>query len=963
MKLRHVFLLSCCCLVPAIGNAPAADQPAGKAPEVRVARPVAQKVAEHEDFTGRVEASSRVDVRARVTGYLVQSLIKDGAEVKQGDVLFEIDARPYRAELDRAEAALSLALARLKLAEATQKRTAALFAKKAASQEEVDRADAQRVEAEASVRLAKAGVEVARLNLDYTQVRAPFAGQIGRRLVDPGNLVTADQTILGVLVSGGPMHVYFDVDERTLLRLRKQGAAKDTKAPVSIGLAGDKEFPHHGTVDFQDNRVNPDTGTLVLRAIVPNKEKLLTPGMFARVRLELGEPRAVLLVNPQLVGTENGERFVYVVNDRDVIEKRKVVLGQEHAGRRVITAGLKPEDRVVSERMVGLRPGMAVRPRLEEMPSPKAEPPPDGAGASAAPGMRGHPGTGMVVEAFYPGASAQVVSETVRAPIEQQVNGLEKLRFMRSRCTDDGRYALALFFERGGDPNTMQVLVQNRVALGLPVLPSGVQNNGITVLKGSSGVLLMVNLLAPDGKYDQVFLSNYASIHLKDDLSRVAGVGTVALVGQRDLGLRIGLDPERLAALGLNAGEVTQIIEKQKAARELDPEKFGDLVLRADPVARLKDVARVELGVAWRQGEALFDDKPVVTLVIYPLGEVDIGKVGAAVRERLKKLRTRLPQGLDLDVTFDFTANHHFPDRPTAPEYLLIDVSIPGDASLEGVSKSLSRCGAILRQVPGVQHVLALSENPFDCFGSGPCVLVLLTGAEQRKSSRQEIVQTFRSRLGELKEISVRVRDLSGASRFPRCGYPIDLALRGPDAGQVRQWAKKLAERLGQDPKLTDVWANRDAAPRLHQVVQIDRDAAASRGVSIEDVSQTLKMQAGLSFDNTFTRFGRSWRVDLQFETASGALDKDIRRLKVRNSRGQMIPLGAFITVRETEGPRTLDFLDSQPMVEITANLAAGTFDDPVRKLCETVANEVHKDLGLSGEYRLTWLQDLPARQ
>jgi multidrug efflux system membrane fusion protein len=883
-------------------------------------------------------------------------------------MLFEIDSRTYRAELDRAEAALSLAMARFNLAEATQKRTAALFAKKAASQEEIDRADAQRVEAEASIRLAKSVVQIARLNLDYTQVRAPFAGQIGRRLVDPGNLVTADQTILGVLVNGEPMHVYFDVDERTLLRLRKQGGAKGKTAPVFIALAGETGYLHRGTVDFQDNRVNPDTGTIVQRALVPNKEKLLTPGMFARVRLAIGEPYAALLVNSQLVLTEDGERFVLVVNDKNVIEKRKVILGQENEGLRAIKAGLKPEDRVVCERTDGLRPGMAVRPRLVQMPSPPPEPAPDGvrssapAGAcySARTGLRGQPGAGMVVEAAYPGASAQVVSETVRAPIEQQVSGLEKLRFMRSRCTDDGRYGLALYFERGGDPNMTQVLVQNRVSLALPVLPAAVQNTGINVLKGSSGALLMINLLAPDGKYDQVYLSNYANIHLKDELSRLAGVGAVSLVGQSDVSLRIGLDPDKLAARGLNAGEVAQIIEKQKAARDLDTEKLGDLVLKAEPIVRLKDVARVEFGAARRQSEALLDGKPVVTLVIQPLGDADSGQLSAVVRVRLKELRARLPQGLDLDATFDFTANRQFPDRPTTPEYLLIDVSIPVD-SPERVSEALKLCGTMVREVPGVQHILVLSENPFDCFGSGPCILALLTGAEQRKSGRQEVLRSIRSRLGELKEISVRVRDLSGASRFPRCGYPVDLALRGPDAGRVRQWAKKLAERLGQDQKLTDVWANRDSAPRLHQVVEIDRDAATSRGISLEDISQTLKLQTGLSLDNAFTRFGRSWRVDLQYEASAGALAEDIRRLKIRNGRGEMIPLGAFATVRETSGPRTLDFLDSQPMVAITANLAAGTFDEPVRKLCQSVADEVHKDLGLSAEYRLTWLRDVAA--
>ena len=155
--------------------------------------------------------------------------------------------------------------------------------------------------------------------------------------------------------------------------------------------------------------------------------------------------------SPQSVRTEEGERFVFVVNEKNVIERRKVVLGQEHAGRRAIKEGLKAEDRVVHQRLEGLRPGMAVRPRLEEMPPEKPASSPDGGGASAPSSRRGQAGAGILVEAAYPGASAQVVSETVRAPIEQQVSGLEKLRLMRSRCTGDGTYSLALFFERGAD--------------------------------------------------------------------------------------------------------------------------------------------------------------------------------------------------------------------------------------------------------------------------------------------------------------------------------------------------------------------------------------------------------------------------------------------------------------------------------------------------------------------------------
>lgn len=585
MASRAVFVLPLGLLFVVATAVVPADEPApAKAREVRVARPVLAKVTDHEDCTGRLDASSRVDLRARVTGYLTKSLVKEGAEVKQGDVLFEIDPRPYRAEVDRAEAALALATARLKLAEATQKRTAALAAQKAATQEELDKAESQRIEAEAALRVAKASSEIARINLDYTTVRAPFAGQIGRRLVDPGNLVAADKTILAALVRVEPIHLNFEVDERTLLRLRK-AENKDKKMEVHVGLGDEEGFPHRGTVDFEDVRVNAETGTIQLRAILPNPAKSLKPGMFARVRLALGEPHDALLVSPRAIRTEEGERFVFVLNDKDEIVKRRVVLGPQHDGMRAIREGIKAEDRVVIDRAEELRPGQAVRPCVEEMPARK--PGADGPGASAPAPFRGHAGADLLVDTAYPGASAQIVADTVRAPIEQQVSGLEKLRRMRSRCSSDGRYALALEFDDKVDRHMMQVLVQNRVALAVPTLPREVQQSGLQVRKGSSGVLLMVNLFSPDAKYDALYLSNYATIHIKDSLSRVAGVRAVEPVGDGDYGLRIWLDPDKLALTGLNASEISQKIDKEKAIGEFDPEKLADLVLKADPVVRL----------------------------------------------------------------------------------------------------------------------------------------------------------------------------------------------------------------------------------------------------------------------------------------------------------------------------------------------------------------------------------------
>jgi RND family efflux transporter MFP subunit len=250
--------------------------------------PVAKVATGHEDFTGRTEAAATVELRARVTGYLDRVLFKDGAAVKKDEVLFEIDPRPYRAELDRADAALTQAQARRKRAEAEFKRADTLFRNRTMTREEYDKVSADYAEAQAGLRLAEATRDVARLHLDFTKVTAPVSGRIGRRLLDPGNLVKADDTALATLVRPDSLYVYFDVDERTALRLR-QGKLK-AGLPVAVGLAGEQGFPHRGTVDFVDNRVDAKTGTLRVRAVLANAEGLLMPGLFARVRLFVEQP-------------------------------------------------------------------------------------------------------------------------------------------------------------------------------------------------------------------------------------------------------------------------------------------------------------------------------------------------------------------------------------------------------------------------------------------------------------------------------------------------------------------------------------------------------------------------------------------------------------------------------------------------------------------------------------------------
>ena len=445
MNIRPFRVWIACLVLLLTGVSARAEEPP---PEVPVARAVLREVTDYEDFAGRTEAASRVELRARVTGYLVKTLVKAGAEVKKGDVLFEIDSRNYRAELDRAEAAVKVAEARLKLAEANHKRAKTLHDRKSISQEEFDRTTAEQVVAEGEVLVTKAVRALAQLNLDFTRVLAPIDGRVGRLTVTPGNLVEADKTILATLVSLDPLYVYLDVDERSALRLLREAKGKAEKVPVAVGLADEEGFPRRGVLDFTDNQLNPDTGTLRMRAVLPNKDGLLMPGLFVRVRLAMGAPHKALTVPQKAVGKSfssvlyGRERwFVSIVNDKDVIEAREValgpravVVGQWSDEWRVVTRGVKADERVVVGWPESLRPGMVVRPREGKKPSPKPKQSPKSSPASSTPPMRGHPGSGLLVEAVYPGANAEVGSDTVRSPIEQQINGVEKLRSMRARA-------------------------------------------------------------------------------------------------------------------------------------------------------------------------------------------------------------------------------------------------------------------------------------------------------------------------------------------------------------------------------------------------------------------------------------------------------------------------------------------------------------------------------------------------
>ncbi len=367
---------------------------------MKVVQPVAREITEWDEFTARLDAVDSVEVRPRVSGYLQSIHFQDGGLVNKGDLLFLIDPRPYEAALRRAAADVELAKSRLALAQKNFARAADLLASHAISQEESDIRQSNLRQAEASVDVAQAALDAARLDVEFTQVRAPVAGRVGRKLVTEGNLINGgvgtQGTLLTTIVSLDPLYAYFEADEGSLLkynRLARSGqrpSSRDYKNPVHVALADEEGFPHPGVMDFVDNQVDRGTGTIVGRAVLPNPDLSLLPGLFARLRLPgSGQYRAILLPD-EAIGSDQSQKFVYLVDGESKAQYRTVKIGPLVDGLRVVREGVGPEDWVVVAGLQRVRPGLVVDAQRETNPSP---PPAETADATtsttAAPGDRG----------------------------------------------------------------------------------------------------------------------------------------------------------------------------------------------------------------------------------------------------------------------------------------------------------------------------------------------------------------------------------------------------------------------------------------------------------------------------------------------------------------------------------------------------------------------------------------------
>ena len=353
-------------------------------PTIPISHPVVRDVADYIFYTGRTDAVKTTEIRARVTGYLTQMPFKEGAEVKKGDLLFEIDPRPYQAKLDAAKAVLDQRDAAYRFARADNARSKAIDRNTpgSISVENLQKSQTTEAQALADYNAAKADLDSAQLNLDFTKVTSPIDGLVGRYLYTEGNLVNQDQTLLTTVVTVDPMYAYFDIDERTVLKIRSlvnQGKIKmvgdSGDVPVFMALEGETGYPHSGAVNFVNNVVTTSTGTITVRGVFPNPKpekglRVITSGMFVRIELPVGPKHSALLVTDRAIGTDQGIKFVYVVDNEKKAQYRKVRLGAlQDDGLRVIEEGLKADDWVVVGGLQQVRPRLELKTEESSMPT------------------------------------------------------------------------------------------------------------------------------------------------------------------------------------------------------------------------------------------------------------------------------------------------------------------------------------------------------------------------------------------------------------------------------------------------------------------------------------------------------------------------------------------------------------------------------------------------------------------
>jgi multidrug efflux pump subunit AcrB len=583
----------------------------------------------------------------------------------------------------------------------------------------------------------------------------------------------------------------------------------------------------------------------------------------------------------------------------------------------------------------------------------------------------------LVIEVNYPGASAEVLADTVAAPIEQQINGVERMVLMRSQCGNDGGYRLEVVFRQGTDAAAAEKLVQERLDLALPQLPAAAKSHGVSIRQNTLRPLMICSLASPKNNHGERYLSDYVTNQLRDKLIRIPGVKLVTMLPAGEYGLRVLLDPAKLVRHNLTIADVMAAIRADNAKPVENPlkalvigsrsetslvpviQQYESIVVKADshsPTIRLRDVANIEVNGGELLGSVYRDGKPCVAIVIWGGGETAAEPTCDAVKKKTADINTTLPEDVKLATTFDFIPERD--EQHAAPRYLLLDVALSAAISEEKMQDVLLRCARAAQMTVNVEHTLILPENPFDRFRQQPCILVQLTRIEGKQARVEKAKESIHSLLaGDHLDANVSIRDFPGPADFPRGGYPIDFAISGPEQKNVDALAEKFGHVLRTQEALTDSWSTIDNSQGSQLFVNIDHQKAAASGVTMTDISETLQVYFGACQIGSIRRFGEDWPVFVQADIRPSDRRERFKQLKLRNRAEKLVPLSDFVEVQETKKPTFVNRLDLESMEEFTANPVPGTTAAGVQNRCQSLFEQARAKLSLPTSYRLTWLR------
>ncbi len=584
----------------------------------------------------------------------------------------------------------------------------------------------------------------------------------------------------------------------------------------------------------------------------------------------------------------------------------------------------------------------------------------------------------LVIEATYPGASAQIVADTVAAPLEQKLLGVDPLAALRSQCRADGTYRLLAIVKERGDLDPAKTIAQKRIGSALAGLPEAVRQRGITVRAASPGVSLVCVLSSPEGTFNEVYLSNYALIQIRDQLTEQVGVASVQVVGDVHYGVRVFPDLEKLAVHDLTIGELADALKQATAVKKpvergngspepkapgavatlASADELSSVIVKTSTNGRLiylRDVARIETG-AVPASQAVLHGKPAVALVVSPLPQASAKQVAAACRAELTRLGDNLPQGLKLETPFDFS------DSPALgagvkEQLLLVAITPPLATSDERAMRLLDRCSRLVEHLDGIQTVVALSQSPFGGLPGGHCLLVRFSAGKSGTLDHDALKTKVRSALvREIPGAAIAVCDVSVDNGLATARYQLDGAVVGPNSSQVNRLAGKLSERLRAGGAVTDLSADDSARSQLD--AQIDREKLKQLGIKLSLIDDVIQAATASLAVGEVTELGRPVLVSIEAEPNVQRSAEALGRVMIRAADGRQVPLSSVAEFRQAVGLAVLKRLDGQSMAELTANPEPGMSVEDAQRRIMAAFEQTRAEEKVSSSYQFRWLAE-----